>query len=710
MFEVDEVGLEDDHGDTAEDATPVRVPSSTTGRLETSDDQDYFRIILDEAGSLTVRTTGSTNTSGELTRKDGTLVDDDEDSGDGSNFRIVKDVQAGTYYVRVSGDRGATGSYTLHMAFEADEPGEPGEPGEPEEPDEPEVGDDHGDTADRATAVDVPSSTSGRLETSDDVDYFRIDLDRRGTLLAYTTGSVDTVGELTRQGGTVVDQDNDGGSDGSNFRIETAVAAGVYLVRVSGDQDATGAYGLHLAFDAEDAEAGDDHGDTADTATPVPVPSSTAARLETSDDVDFFRIALDTSGILTAYTTGSLDTYGELRGTDGATTGRNDDGGDGSNFRMEVGVDAGFHYVRLRASGAGGDYTLHIEFDADDGRFQTFTFSDGIEVVWRSGLATDRIASALDYEGYVHIAWVDGSSGNFDQGEQSLRYCRFDGMTMRDCVTLHPAVHRIHDVDMAIGRNNTVHISYGILREYQVSATGSGNHAVMYSQIGAGATFTQQISTNPTNPDDDQPLYDRDAEYRGYYSPPRIQVEEFGERVAVYYRSGAGYMVEAESEYGVNWEYRRVFRAGGTEWLGETDLNVHDVHFEMPPLALRLAGRSLLSTPPHIFGASRFKSVDALDRAYASVPTFIIGTKPIEEDCLVVVNTDCGDEEDDDEDRDEPDGVNDMVNHRRTDIDDGEGIEGFNYWRSLNSLQMYLVDGYTQMSWHWTDREDDNAL
>jgi len=54
---------------------------------------------------------------------------------------------------------------------------------------------DHGDTPTEATPVSVGSITRGLLEL-EDVDYFRIDVPRTGTLRIETTGATDTRGEL----------------------------------------------------------------------------------------------------------------------------------------------------------------------------------------------------------------------------------------------------------------------------------------------------------------------------------------------------------------------------------------------------------------------------------------------------------------------------------------------------------------------------------
>ena len=106
----------DDHGDTSVNATPAGLSSSTPGELETETDADYFQVVVTQAGTLTVETTGSTDTQGQLLR-DGVPVADDDDSKDGKNFRIVHDVSPGTYYVHVKGYHGARGTYTLAVRF-----------------------------------------------------------------------------------------------------------------------------------------------------------------------------------------------------------------------------------------------------------------------------------------------------------------------------------------------------------------------------------------------------------------------------------------------------------------------------------------------------------------------------------------------------------------------------------------------------------------
>ena len=113
----------DDHGNTLERATRVRFDTNIAGVLERAGDEDYFRVEIAEAGNLTVETTGTTDTYGYLRREDDTILGQNDDGGDASNFRIVQSVTTGTYYVVVIGYDGTeTGPYTLSVRFSAGEP------------------------------------------------------------------------------------------------------------------------------------------------------------------------------------------------------------------------------------------------------------------------------------------------------------------------------------------------------------------------------------------------------------------------------------------------------------------------------------------------------------------------------------------------------------------------------------------------------------
>ena len=66
-------------------------------------------------------------------------------------------------------------------------------------PPPPISSDDHGDSTETATEIDLVSTTEGEIDDADDVDYFEVVVHRRGTIEVYTSGSLDTTGQLTSE-------------------------------------------------------------------------------------------------------------------------------------------------------------------------------------------------------------------------------------------------------------------------------------------------------------------------------------------------------------------------------------------------------------------------------------------------------------------------------------------------------------------------------
>ena len=78
--------------------------------IQSTSDVDYFRVTVPANGVLSVRTTGSTNTLGQL-EQDGIILATDDNSGAGANFHLTGSVTPGVYYIAVRGN--TTGAYTL---------------------------------------------------------------------------------------------------------------------------------------------------------------------------------------------------------------------------------------------------------------------------------------------------------------------------------------------------------------------------------------------------------------------------------------------------------------------------------------------------------------------------------------------------------------------------------------------------------------------
>ncbi|MCB4775721.1 MAG: pre-peptidase C-terminal domain-containing protein, partial [Sulfurovum sp.] len=144
-------GSTDDHGNSKDEATSISLQSTTEGRINGAGDVDWFKVVISRRGTLTVDTTGSTDTEGFLYNASGTKIASNDDSGSDRNFKILRSVVAGTYYVKVKHHNALlTGSYLLVAHF-----------------------DDHGNSKDEAAPINPNGETLGSIEMAGDEDWFK---------------------------------------------------------------------------------------------------------------------------------------------------------------------------------------------------------------------------------------------------------------------------------------------------------------------------------------------------------------------------------------------------------------------------------------------------------------------------------------------------------------------------------------------------------
>jgi hypothetical protein len=87
---------------------------------------------------------------------------------------------------------------------------------------------------------------AGTIENTEDPDWYVLDLDSPGILNVWTSGSLNTVGELHGAGGLIVANDDHAG--GLNFSLTRGVVPGRYWVKVNGFGAQTGDYQLQTLF------------------------------------------------------------------------------------------------------------------------------------------------------------------------------------------------------------------------------------------------------------------------------------------------------------------------------------------------------------------------------------------------------------------------------------------------------------------------------
>ena len=149
-------------------------------------------------------------------------------------------------------------------------------------------GDDHGNSFDTATLVELGSSVEGRIDPGDDRDVFKFDLsDASGPtdLWVYTRGEFDTYGGLYDSSGTLIALNDDGFFEDQirAFSIRSVIDPGVYYVIAVSYLGESGDYTLH-------ARAVMDPGSSMETAKPLVLGSHNAGTVDTQDGVDYFRL------------------------------------------------------------------------------------------------------------------------------------------------------------------------------------------------------------------------------------------------------------------------------------------------------------------------------------------------------------------------------------------------------------------------------------
>jgi hypothetical protein len=329
----------DEHGDTPGTATPVVVGAPPAGgRVDTPGDVDFFSFDA-LAGHIYEITCTSAALSCELRLMNATGTVLASDSG--ANAKVLYEIgSAGTYYFRLSGAAGATGTYTYRIV---------------------DLGlDDHGD--DRATATAITAgapAANGTLEIPGDLDVFSFTA-LASHLYEFTcTGtSIDCNIELLNASGAVVVSDTRP-SASAKVRVQL-VTPGTYYVRVSGG--ASGSAMGTYTYQLQDLGL-DDHGNGPDTSTPVPPGAPPAnGRIDGPGDVDVFSFE-PVAGHIYRFTcsTAAFDCDATLVDVTGAVLASDTTSSTNAVITYEFNAAGTYYFKVYSANGNLGSYTYKLE-------------------------------------------------------------------------------------------------------------------------------------------------------------------------------------------------------------------------------------------------------------------------------------------------------------------------------------------------------------
>ena len=379
----------DDHGNDLSTATRMGLNSSVDGVIETTGDEDWFRLETSEPRHVKVRTTGSLDTFGTLFDASRRQLSFDDDGGSGNNFALEADVPPGVYYVRVRAySASATGSYKIEEHGEAAVPVPPvPEPGTIEIMAGTGTAGYTGDGGPATDAqLELPTGlalgTSG-LYVADDHGLRRVDpsglittVVATGTVLKSTGHlALDEAGNLYIADFTSnvicrVDPQGDISTlEAGSIRTPEQLAMdalGNLYVADRGHHRVIRAFAIGpIEVDLGQPSIPDHHGNDAASATRLPLNSSLSGSIGPFRDEDWFRVETTAPRDLRARTTGGLDTVGALFGASGRLLTASDDGRTGTNFAIAAKVPAGVYYVRVRGFGSQtGSYTIEEHGEA----------------------------------------------------------------------------------------------------------------------------------------------------------------------------------------------------------------------------------------------------------------------------------------------------------------------------------------------------------
>jgi hypothetical protein len=212
-------------------------PVAVEGIVDDATGRGDFLLTLAEPLGLRIdAASGSFDTVLTITDMDGNYVAENDDFS-GSDSRIEEAFVPGDYCLSVRSYDGTGGSFTVAVS-EADisPPPMPCE--------DPSL---VGDLALAFGPGVAPVGQSGVIDSQIGQSWYRLTVaDSVDVRLDLRSDEFDTVLQLFDMGGGLIEE-NDDGPDGTNSRVEAALAPGDYCVAVRGYADSTGAFDLVLA-------------------------------------------------------------------------------------------------------------------------------------------------------------------------------------------------------------------------------------------------------------------------------------------------------------------------------------------------------------------------------------------------------------------------------------------------------------------------------
>ena len=343
--------LTDKFGDSFDTATQIDTQKLIWSGIEATNDIDFVKFVAPSTATYTIESFGGQNIYGYLYNDAKTYIAyDDNSAGDGRNFRIVYSLEEGkTYYLRINDQYSGYGDYGIAVYQGTD---------------------DHNNEINRATAIQIGVESAGKFDYTGDIDYFRFSPSSDGVYQIRSYGNNDTYCEIYDSIGNMLGSSDNIDDNDKNFSITQSLPANrTCYVKVyhTDAEKGLGEYTIKVINTGE--SAGDDHGNSFDTASLVEIGTEYECRIDYALDIDFVKFVPDSSGTYLIESTGNNNLIGYLYGENKALIASDNNSGLDTNYYIVAMLESGkTYYIKsIHSTGsATGDYGIKITATADD--------------------------------------------------------------------------------------------------------------------------------------------------------------------------------------------------------------------------------------------------------------------------------------------------------------------------------------------------------
>ena len=374
-------------GDCLEDLGTLTSDASRTGNwtsdcasaTKTGNYARFYSFTLAEDREVTIDLTSGEDTVLNLLRgagTGGTVVANNDDGGSGTNSRIIRTLQSGTYTIEATTfGAGVTGSFNISISLSEGTT-------DPDPTPTEDCAEDLGTlTADVSRTGNWTSDCASVTKAGNYARFYSFSVSLEQEVTIDLTSSVDTVLNLLRGAGTggMVVANNDDGGSGTNSRIIQTLQSGTYTIEATTfSAGVTGSFNISISL--SEGTTDPDPTPTEDCAEDLGTLTASVSRTETwasdcpstnepNTYARFYQFVLGQETDVTIDLSSSRDTVLYLRGPVPGGVIFNDDVEPGSNTDSQISqiLPAGDYTVEASTYSAGqtGSFTLTINLAGD---------------------------------------------------------------------------------------------------------------------------------------------------------------------------------------------------------------------------------------------------------------------------------------------------------------------------------------------------------